>query len=353
MPDISEQLRTAVETAQAQKQPLRIAGGNSKAFLGEAGSAGDMLDMTAHSGIINYRPEELTVTVRAGTPLAELESVLAEQDQMLAFEPPHFGTAATIGGTIATGLSGPARASAGAARDFVLGVRIINGRGQVLRFGGEVMKNVAGYDLSRTMVGAFGTLGVLLDVSLKVSPRPRAQLTLVHECDAAQASTQFNQWAGQPLPITATWWHGGRSHTRLGGAQPALDAARAALGGEVLKDDAAFWTDVREQRHAFFAGDAPLWRLSLAPASTPLPIESAADCAFEWGGAQRWLRTTQDAQIMRDAVSAVGGHASCWRGAATPRLQPLPDALMALHQRLKQSLDPAGIFNPGRLYPGL
>jgi len=213
-----------------------------------------------------------------------------------------------------------------------------------------VMKNVAGYDLSRTMVGAFGTLGVLLDVSLKVLPLPRAQTTLIHECSAADAIAQFNAWAGQPLPITATWWHAGHSYTRLAGAQPALDAARETLGGEVLVDDTAFWADIREQRHAFFSDETPLWRLSLAPATAPLSVESDADCAFEWGGAQRWLRTTGDVQTIREAITAVGGHASCWRGDASPRLQPLPAALMALHQRLKQSLDPVGILNPGRLY---
>lgn len=352
MADHSEQLRAAVEAAHADKQPLRIASGGTKAFLGEAGAGGQPLDVSGHRGIINYRPEELTVTVRAGTALAELEDTLAEQGQMLPFEPPHFGADATIGGSIAAGLSGPARAYTGSARDFVLGVRIINGRGQQLRFGGEVMKNVAGYDLSRTMVGAFGTLGVLLDISLKVLPLPRAQATLVHECNAAEAITRFNQWAGLPLPITATWCHAGLSYTRLSGAQPAIDAACETLGGEVLKDDNAFWADTREQRQAFFAGEAPLWRLSLAPAA-PLSIEADADCALEWGGAQRWLRSTQSAATIRTAVTAVGGHASCWRGDVSPRLQPLPDALMALHQRLKQSLDPAGLFNPGRMYSKL
>src|SRR5699024_4549786 len=309
--------------------------------------------MTAHGGIIKSRPGELAVTVRSGTPLAELEQALAQEGQMLAFEPPHFGDNATIGGTIAAGLSGPARATAGAARDFVLGVRIVNGRGQTLRFGGEVMKNVAGYDLSRTMAGAFGTLGLLLDISLKVLPKPRVQRTLVHECSAAAAIEQFNKWAGQPLPITATWWHDGRSYTRLGGAQAAVDAACATLGGEVLSDDAPLWADVREQRHAFFAGDAPLWRLSLAPATPPLAIDPAADCALAWGGAQRWLRSTADADASRCAVSTVGGHASCWRGDVTSCFQPLQKPLLALHQRLKQSLDPAGILNPGRMYSDL
>lgn len=351
MDDIGEQLRATVEAACAEQQPLRIVGGGTKAFLGENGAAAKPLDVTGHRGIINYQPGELTVTVRAGTPLADLQATLAEQGQMLPFEPPHFGADATIGGTIAAGLSGPARATAGAARDFVLGCRIINGRGQILRFGGEVMKNVAGYDLSRLMTGAFGTLGVLLDVSLKVLPQPRAQTTLMHEHGAVEAVARFNQWAGLPLPITATWWHDGRSYTRLAGARPAIDAARAALGGEIVADDAKLWVAVREQQHAFFADDEPLWRLSLAPATAPLAIDG--DVAIEWGGAQRWLRTSDTAAAIRAAVTAVGGHASCWRGEASPRLQPLPAALMALQRRLKQSLDPAGIFNRGRLYPDL
>lgn len=351
MGDISEQLRATVAAAYAEQQSLCIAGGGTKAFLGEASAAAEPLDVTDHRGIINYQPGELTITARAGTPLADVQATLAEQGQMLPFEPPHFGADATIGGTIAAGLSGPARAAAGAARDFVLGVRIINGRGQILRFGGEVMKNVAGYDLSRLMTGAFGTLGVLLDISLKVLPQPRAQTTLMHEHGAVEAVAQFNRWAGLPLPITATWWHGGRSYTRLAGARPAIDAACAALGGEILADDAQFWVAVREQQHAFFAGDEPLWRLSLAPATAPLATEG--DVAIEWGGAQRWLRTTDTATAIRATVTAMGGHASCWRGEAWPRFQPLPAALMALQRRLKQSLDPAGIFNRGRLYPDL
>ncbi|HLQ85253.1 MAG TPA: glycolate oxidase subunit GlcE [Salinisphaeraceae bacterium] len=351
MSDRGEQLQADVAAALAAEQPLRIAGSGSKAFLGEAGTGGKPLAMTVHSGIVNYQPSELIVTVRAGTRLAELQDTLAREGQMLGFEPPHFGASATIGGTIAAGLSGPARPYAGAARDFVLGCRLINGRAQVLRFGGEVMKNVAGYDLSRLMVGAWGTLGVLLDVSLKVLPLPRAQTTLVRPCSAAEAITLFNRWAGKPHPISATWWEDGHAYVRLAGAQPAIAAARAALGGDPLEDDADFWAGVREQRRAFFAGDAPLWRLALAPATPPLALAGAR--AIDWGGAQRWLRSEADAHAIRAAVAAVGGHASVYRGQATPRFHPLPAGLLTLHRRLKQSLDPAGLFNRGRLYPDL
>lgn len=355
MSDNTEQLRAAIEAAHADSRPLRIQAGNSKTFLGEAGDIGDTLDLGAHSGIVNYQPGELTVTARAGTPLAKLQSVLSEQGQMLAFEPPHFGASATLGGTIAAGLSGPARPYVGAARDFVLGVRIINGRGQELRFGGEVMKNVAGYDLSRLMAGAFGTLGVLLDISLKVLPLPRAQMTLLHEVDSATAIQQFNAWAGKPHPISAAYWEDGRSYLRLSGADAAIQTTRKTLGGEVLEDDDDFWRGVREHERDFFQGEQPLWRLSIAPATPVLTIDGVSDTAraIGWGGAQRWLATQADAAAIRRAATDVGGHAQVYRGTATPRLHPLPTALMTLHRNLKLSLDPAAILNPGRLYPDL
>lgn len=351
MSDIAQQLGEIVTASFAQRSPLRVISGNSKAFLGEPGVAGEPLDVSKHRGIVNYQPGELTVTVRAGTPLAQLQAALAEHNQMLAFEPPHFGASATIGGTIAAGLSGPARAYTGAARDFVLGCRIINGRGQILRFGGEVMKNVAGYDLSRLMAGAFGTLGVLLEVSLKVLPKPAAQTTLVQQCNCAQAITRFNQWAGKPLPITATWWHNGRAFIRLAGDESAVAEACDTLGGDTLDNGAALWTSIREHQHEFFCGDTSLWRLSLAPATPPLQLPG--NVAIGWGGAQRWLVTSADEQTIRDAAAATGGHASCWRGAASPRFHPLSEALMTLHRNLKQAMDPAGILNPGRLYPTL
>ena len=355
MSDHTEQLCATVAAAYADQRPLRIGAGNSKTFLGEAGDPGEVLDMTTHSGIVNYRPQELTITARAGTPLAKLQSVLAEQGQMLAFDPPHYGATATLGGTIAAGLSGPARPYVGAARDFVLGCRIINGRGQALRFGGEVMKNVAGYDLSRLMAGAYGTLGVLLDVSLKVLPLPRAQVTLIHETDAATAIRQFNAWAGKPHPISAAYWDNGRSYLRLSGADAAISSARQTLGGELLDNDTQLWRGIREQERDFFQGELPLWRLSIAPATPPLAIDSVSDdqCAIGWGGAQRWLVTTADAEAVRRAAANVGGHAQLYRGTATPRMHPLPTPLMTLHRNLKLSLDPAGVLNRGRLYPDL
>lgn len=355
--DCTDQLRTRVLEALEQAAPLALSGSGSKSFLGPCGG-GTPLDVAGHRGVVHYAPEELVLTVRAGTRLSEVEALLAEKNQMLAFEPPHFGPAATIGGTFAAGLSGPRRATAGSARDFVLGMRFINGRGEVLRVGGEVIKNVAGYDLSRLMVGAFGTLGLILDVSLKVLPRPRAERTLVQDVrDRAQAIGQLCAWAGKPLPITATCLEADRLSIRLEGAESAVAQAAGQLGGETLTEGQSFWRDLREQRLAFFDDARPLWRLSLSPATPPLsePLAASGDCLIEWGGAQRWLKTEADAESICAAVRAAGGHATLYRNGNpdAPRFQPLPPALLEIHKRLKQALDPKGIFNPGRMYSEL
>jgi len=346
--DASDELAFAVGLAHANATPLAIQAGCTKDFLGEA-IDGEPLDISGHRGIVNYQPGELVLTARAGTPLTEIEAALAEQGQMLAFEPPHYGETATLGGTIAAGLSGPARPFTGAARDFVLGARIINARGEILRFGGEVMKNVAGYDLSRLMAGAYGTLGVLLELSLKVLPRPGAQTTLMFEHDAATAIEQFGRWQRRPWPITGAYWENGCSHIRLAGASASVASAQQQLGGETLIDDAIFWRGVREQQRPFFATARALWRLSVPPATPRLEIDG--ECAIDWGGAQRWLSSDADADTIRSTVAAHGGHASVYRGHATPRFHPLPEAMMTLHRRVKQSMDPADILNRGRLYP--
>jgi len=355
--DCTDDLRARVLAAIAAATPLALTGSGSKNFLGPRGG-GTPLDVTGHRGVVHYAPEELVLTVRAGTPLAAVETLLAERGQMLAFEPPHYGPGATIGGTLAAGLSGPRRAAAGSARDFVLGARIINGRGEVLRFGGEVIKNVAGYDLSRLMVGAFGTLGLLLDASFKVLPRPRCEWTLMQDAaDSAKAVGQLCAWAGKPLPISASAVANGRLYLRLSGAEPAVAQAARQLGGERLDEGASFWRDLREQRLAFFDDPRPLWRLSVAPATAPLheQLAAAGDCLLEWGGALRWLKTETPAERVFAAAQAHGGHATLYRQAAqdTPRFQPLPPPLHALHARLKAALDPHGLFNPGRYYPEL
>ena len=351
--DQTTELRERLLAAASSGDPLLIQGSGSKAFLGRT-TSGKPLDVTGHRGILNYQPKELVVTARCGTPLTEIEEALTAEGQLLPFEPPHFGPGATIGGAIATGLSGPARPYAGAARDLVLGTRILTGKGQVLRFGGEVMKNVAGYDVSRLMTGAMGTLGVLLDVSVKVMPRPAAQRTLVQESSTARAIEQMNAWAGKPLPITATCFDGERLHVRLAGTETAVTRFASQIGGEPADDAEDLWDgDLREQQHAFFAGDTPLWRLSV-PQPTP-PIDLPGQQLIEWGGAQRWLRSDAPAESIREAVAPIGGHATLFRGGdhAAQVFHPLPPALLSLHQRLKQAFDPEALLNPGRLYAEL
>jgi glycolate oxidase FAD binding subunit len=358
-----QQCRERILAASASA-PLLIQGGGSKAFYGRP-VQGEMLDTRSHRGVVAYEPTELVVTVKAGTPLAELESVLAEKGQYLAFEPPHFGGDATVGGMVAAGLSGPRRAQAGAVRDFVLGVRLMDGQGQALNFGGQVMKNVAGYDVPRLMAGSLGQLGLLLEVSLKVLPRPVAEATIRLETSQAKALALMNQWGGKPLPIVATAWEktmdGELLTVRLAGARAAVQSAQAALGGEVLEKGAAatFWDDLREQRSSFFqglggAGQAALWRLSL-PATAPVQ-ELPGPVLVEWGGAQRWLASDAQARHVREVVEKVGGHATLFRGMAEARGQafhPLAAPLLAIHRRLRASFDPHGVFAAGRLYEGL
>jgi glycolate dehydrogenase FAD-binding subunit len=348
--DIAQQLAEAVKAAARRRAPLAIAGGGSKRFYtGEI--AGAKLDVTGHRGIVDYEPTELVVTARAGTPLAEIEAALAEKGQMLGFEPPHFGAAATLGGTIACGFSGPRRPYAGAARDFVLGAAIVNGQGEVLHFGGRVMKNVAGYDASRLMAGALGTLGVLLDISLKVLPRPAKEVTLSFGMPAAKAIGTMNAWAGQPLPLSAACHAGDTLYVRLSGSELGVRAAQARLGGAAVDNGDEFWRGLREQRQDFFRDGPPLWRLSVPPAAPPLTLPG--EWLIDWGGAQRWIRTDAPPDQVHRVAARVGGHASLFR--ETHRrpnaLPPLPAPLLALHRRLRQAFDPAGILNRELLYP--
>jgi glycolate oxidase FAD binding subunit len=348
--DFAQRIREAA----ARRAPLRLRGGGGKDFYGGQ-PRGEILDTRAHAGVVEYEPTELVVTARCGTPLAELEALLAAGGQMLPFEPPHFGPAATLGGCVAAGLSGPRRAAAGAVRDFVLGARLMDGRGRELAFGGRVMKNVAGYDVSRLLAGSLGVLGLILEVSLKVLPRPSAEATLRLELPQARAIEQLNRWAGTPLPISASAWRDGEVTLRLSGAEPAVRAAAQTLGGEALAEDAAarFWAGVREHTDSWFAGEAPLWRLSL-PSSAP-PLELPGEPFIEWGGALRWLRTQAAATTVREAAARAGGHATLFRGGdkAAGVFAPLAPALARLHRELKAAFDPAGILNPGRLYPEL
>ncbi len=354
MDDLIQAWSERVRQAAARGGQLRIRGGGSKDFYGRE-PVGELLETGACRGIVNYEPSELVVTVRAGTPLAELEAALAEQGQMLAFEPPRFAAGSTVGGCVAAGLAGPRRAAVGGVRDFVLGARLIDGRGDVLRFGGEVMKNVAGYDVSRALAGSLGTLGLIVELSLKVLPLPVAEATLRFEADEADALHRLNAWAGQPLPISATAWRGGDLYLRLSGASAAVEAAVARLGGEGVDaaEAAALWGGLRDHSDPFFSGSMPLWRLSLPSDALALALDG--EQLVEWGGAQRWLRSERPAADIRRRVASLGGHATLFRHGDRQGscFHPLSEAMMRLQRNLKNAFDPAGVFNPGRLYEGL
>jgi glycolate oxidase FAD binding subunit len=341
----------AIRAAGAAKRPLRIRAGGTKDFYGQ-GSEGEVLDPRGYAGIVDYDPSELVITARAGTRLADLEQVLQERGQMLACEAPHFGTAATVGGAVAAGLSGPRRQAAGSLRDFILGVRIMDGYGNPLTFGGQVMKNVAGYDVSRVMAGSLGTLGLILEVSLKTLPLPVAEATLRFEFPEERALEQLNHWAAKPLPISATAWRGGDLAVRLSGARAAVEAARAKLGGELLGADqaASFWLNVREQIEPFFTTELPIWRVSVPSNSPPLTIPG--DPLIEWGGALRWYATSADARTIRSHAASSGGHATLFRHGdkSVGVFTPLAPPIATIHRNLKAVFDPHGIFNRGRMY---
>ena len=352
-----------VRRASESQTPLRLVGGGSKDFYGQE-LAGEPFDTGAYAGIVDYDPTELVVTARCGTLLTEVERTLDDAGQMLAFEPPQFGPA-TLGGCMAAGLSGPRRPYAGAARDFVLGIRLLDGRGEDLSFGGRVMKNVAGFDVSRLIAGSLGTLGIILEVSLKCLPRPKTEMTRVFELTADQAVRSVNEWGGQPLPLSATCYHQGRLYARFSGAASAVDAAVRRLGGWPLHEGGTFWTSVREQTHEFFSRHetgTQLWRISVR-ATAPY-ADLGGEQLVEWGGGLRWLRTAKPVNVARAHEEAIrlrnwalqhGGHATLFRSEnkAVGVFQPLGASVLALQRRLKAAFDPAGIFNPGRLYAGL
>ena len=356
MADISKQLQEQILSARETGRKLNIVGGGSKAFMGRSSDVdATELNVREHSGIVDYHPVELVLTARAGTPLREIEATLAEQGQMLHFEPPHFGDtdASTIGGTLACNLSGPARPWAGSVRDQVLGVRLINGKGEHLKFGGQVMKNVAGYDVSRLQAGALGTLGVLTEISLKVMPQPAASLTLVGERALAEAVPYMNARAAEPRPISAACWLDGKVYLRLSGARSAVEATADKWDGEVLADADSFWRQLRDQQLGFFAGDDPLWRFSIGSTADLTSLDGA--WLVDWAGAQRWYRgpgeKAQLEQIARDA----GGQVSLFRGGdrSGEVMHHQPAALAGLQKRLKQAFDPDSLFNPGRLFSWL
>jgi len=345
---LQQQVRNAIET----RTTLCIVGGGSKSFYGRDPD-GSPVNISDHSGIVKYEPTELVLTACAGTTLSEIEQVLDDYGQLLPFEPPHFTSSATLGGAIASGLAGPARPYRGSVRDFILGIKCLTGHGEILKFGGEVMKNVAGFDASRLMVGALGTLGILLEITLKVLPKPRKQLTLVYKCQSDNALTRMNIWAGKPLPISAAVYDGNRLYVRLSGTETGIEDAHRHLGGDIYQDGVQFWQDIRDHRHAFFVGDEPLWRISVPAATSLMNIDG--QWLIDWGGAQRWLRTNAPIDDVRRIAGSAGGHATVFRGGDRKGniFQTLPVGMFAIHKNLKAAFDPCGIMNPGRLYPGL
>ncbi len=346
--DATPELIERVHDATANGTPLRIVGGDTKRFLGRA-VPGTELHTSGHAGIVSYDPAELVITARAGTPLREVEAALTAQRQRLPFEPPSFGESATVGGTVACGLAGPARVASGPLRDHVLGVRVLTGDGRVLRFGGEVMKNVAGYDVARTMVGAFGTFGMLLDVSIKVLPCPPASRTLSLERNAEEAMLELGRLAGTAMPLTASCWCRGSLALRFEGTERTLDDVQRRVGGTPVEDGADLWRSIREHTHPFFTTRVPLWRLHVPPAASALPLQG--EPLIEWNGLQRWYALDSDAVF--DAAAVAGGHATLFRHddvADTVFARPA-EALMRLHGSLKKIFDPAGVLNPGRMYP--
>jgi glycolate oxidase FAD binding subunit len=346
--DSTESLRQQVRAALDAKTPLTIHGGDTKRFLGRRIDALP-IDMRTHAGIVHYDPRELVLTARCGTSLADIEATLDERGQMLACEPPHFGPGATFGGMVAAGISGPRRPWSGAVRDFVLGCRVIDGQARAMRFGGEVIKNVAGYDLSRLLTGSFGCLALLTEASVKVMPLPQSRCTLRIEVDVTEALNELARLTREPVPMTGACHDGTALFLRLDGGEGSVHASATRLGGERIDD--SFWIDLREHRLPFFAGEDPLWRLSLPRLTAPLAL--AGEVLVDWAGAQHWLRSDAPATRVRQAAIAAGGSAICYRGAGLDTFQPLSQPLLALHQRLKKQFDPWGLFNPSRLYTEL
>lgn len=355
-------LQQQIKDAAATGRTLCLRGHGSKDFYGGA-PQGEVFSTLDFAGISAYEPSELVITAKAGTPIAELEAALTAQGQHLAFEPPRFGGRGTVGGMVAAGLSGPARAAAGSVRDHVLGLTLINGRGEAMNFGGTVMKNVAGYDVSRLMAGSLGVLGLIAEVSLKVLPQPVATATLRFEMEQVQALKALNRWGGQPLPLQASAWWDGALLLRLAGAAAAVEAAQRTLGGEAIAPELAqpFWRGLRDQDDEFFKGaqlavqgGARLWRLSL-PQTAPV-LHLSGEQLIEWGGAQRWLVSALPAAQVREAAASAGGHATLYRAQDKQGIgafAPLSAPLLRIHRELKRSFDPQGLFNPGRLYDDL
>ncbi len=351
MSDCSNEIASEIQNAFQQKQALHINAGRTKQFYGTSINA-KSLSLAGHTGILEYEPSELYITARSGTCLSEIEQAVADQNQILPCEPPHFGTTATLGGAVACGLAGPRRVSAGSVRDCVLGIELLNGKGESLRFGGKVMKNVAGYDVSRLMCGALGTLGVLMSVSLRLLPKPESEQTIVLSLDYDSAINKLNHWASTPMPISASFYDGNELFIRLSSSATAIDACKRSIGGEIINNHDTLWNSIKEQTHDFFKSDKPLWRVSVPPNTSQLTIPGHN--VIEWNGALRWYNSDADEKTIRAEAKRAGGQANLFKGDVTnQKFHPLPDTSMSLQKKLKQVFDPAKILNPGKIFTEL
>ena len=351
MTDERQDIAARIQDAYHQNKPLNITAGNTKSFYGRTIDA-EPLSVIQHTGITEYEPSELYISARGGTSLNEIEQTIQDENQILPFEPPHFGTTTTLGGCIASGLSGPRRASSGAVRDCILGTEIINGKGEYLCFGGKVMKNVAGYDVSRMMSGSLGTLGILMSITIRLLPKPQKEQTLIFSMPANDAILQMNKWANTPLPISASFYDGANLYIRLSGSATTLNRCEKDLGGELIDEHEMFWLNIKEQVHEFFLTELPLWRISV-PSSSP-NLNISGDTVMEWNGALRWYATEQNESHIREETQRAGGHATLFRGEHTQqKFHPLSDTAMKIHKNLNQVFDSAGILNPGKMYAEL
>ena len=350
MTDIANDIASSVQAAHQANTPLNITAAGTKSFLGRVSPDVTTLDVKGHSGIIEYDPAELVLVARAGTPLQEIEDLLGDNQQILGFEPPFVDSGATLGGAVAAGLAGPARAYSGGVRDFILGAGFVNGKGEIITTGGKVMKNVAGFDLFRPMAGSMGTLGVLLKIAIRTIPRSEVELSLIQEeKDELSTLEKINHWTGKTQVISGATWDGSYIRIRLSGSAAGVQHGRAQIGGEILTDE-TYWQNLNNLKLDFFKQKGRLWRISVAAMSGPVNENSPQ--LIDWGGAQRWLKSDEAPETIRSRASHLGGHATCFSDdRSVPTFQPLEGNLLALNRRFKAALDPAGILNPGRLHP--
>ena len=346
--DRIQQLCNVVKHAHDTKQPLNIQAGNSKAFYGNHVD-GQIIKTSDLDGIIEYQPSELYITAYASTSLQTIEDTLDEHNQILSFEPPHYSNSATIGGAIASGFSGPRRPYGDAIRDCILGTNIINGKGEYLSFGGKVMKNVAGYDVSRLMCGAFGTLGIITQASIKVQPKPKHECTLLFEFSEEQALNKIHSWLSELIPVTASYYENNHLWIRLSGLEKTLNNIHKQIGGEEISSNKEFWQSIKNHQTDFFHSNTPLWRC-IIPHNSPFTING--DSSFEWNGSLRWIKSTETADTIFSACQKYRGHASLFRSSSKPTdcLAPMNPQLQTIHQKLKHAFDPEKILNPGRMY---